>query len=181
MQRPLRTTSLLLVAGGLALTACGDDGNDQTAEVAAPADDSVVEVVMYDYGFKGLPDEVDAGTRIAVSNESGAEIHEFVAFRLADDETRSAADILAGDLGPILGGGEPAAVLLAAPGGEQINAVGDGVLTEPGRYLILCFIPTGADPEEFLAAAATSDGPPQVDGGPPHAMQGMFAELVVNA
>ena len=38
-----------------------------------------------------------------------------------------------------------AAVLLADPGGEQIAAIGDGVLSEPGRYLLLCAIPTGVD------------------------------------
>ena len=61
----------------------------------------------------------------------------------------------------------------------EIAAVGDGTLAEPGRYVVLCLIPTGADPAEYLAAAATSDGPPQVDGGPPHIAHGMFAELVV--
>jgi hypothetical protein len=71
-------------------------------------------------------------------------------------------------------------VLLAAPGGEQIPAVGDGILADPGRYAIVCVIPTGADPDEYLAAAAESDaGPPDVAGGPPHIANGMFAELVV--
>ena len=28
-------------------------------------------------------------------------------------------------------------------------------------------------------AAAESDGPPEVDGGPPHFVNGMFAEVVV--
>ena len=40
-------------------------------------------------------------------------------------------------------------------------------------------IPTGADPAVYLEAAAASDGPPQVDGGPPHVAHGMFAELTV--
>jgi hypothetical protein len=76
--------------------------------------------------------------------------------------------------------GAPATVLLAAPGGPQIAAVGDGTLTRPGRYAIVCVIPTGADPDAYLQAAAESDeGPPEVDGGPPHIAQGMFAELVV--
>jgi hypothetical protein len=67
-------------------------------------------------------------------------------------------------------------VLWAAPGGDQIPAVGDDTLADPGRYLVLCVVPTAADPGEYLAAA-TSDGPPQVDGGPPHVVTGMFAEL----
>jgi hypothetical protein len=53
------------------------------------------------------------------------------------------------------------------------------VLAEPGRYLLLCAIPTGADVQEYLDAAATSDGPPQVGGGPPHLVNGMVDDLVV--
>jgi hypothetical protein len=84
------------------------------------------------------------------------------------------------ELGAIIGAAEPATVLLAEPGGEQIPAVGDGTLTEPGRYLILCAIPTGVDPAVYLKAAAESaGGPPQVEGGPPHFVNGMFAEVTV--
>ena len=75
-------------------------------------------------------------------------------------------------------------VLLQPPGSdEQIVAVGDGTLTEAGRYVLMCFIPTGADPEEYLAAAAASEGeaPTGVAGGPPHFVNGMYAELQVDA
>ncbi len=44
----------------------------------------------------------------------------------------------------------------------------------------MCFIPTGVDPQEYLRVAAeTEEGPPQVEGGPPHFVQGMHAELTV--
>jgi hypothetical protein len=44
----------------------------------------------------------------------------------------------------------------------------------------VCFIPTGADPQEYLTAAQeATDGPPQVEGGPPHVVHGMFAEFTV--
>jgi hypothetical protein len=59
--------------------------------------------------------------------------------------------------------------------------LGDGTLHEPGRYVVLCGIPLGADPQAYLDAAQTSDGPPDVPGGPPHFTAGMFAELVVEA
>ena len=72
-------------------------------------------------------------------------------------------------------------VLLAHQGGEQIATVGDGTLTEPGRDLAICVIPTGADPGEYLDAAATSEGPPQVAGGPQHVANGMYALLAVTA
>jgi len=135
---------------------------------------------MDDFHYGELPDTVAAGTRIEVSNDSAAELHEFVAIRLADADDRTPAEIVGGDIGALLGTSEPTAVLLAPPGGgEQISAVGDGTLTEPGRYLVMCLIPTGADRGEYLAAAATSDGPPQVDGGPRHIVHGMFAEVTV--
>ena len=165
----------MLVALGIGcaatLSACGDD--------AGAAADGVVEVTMADFHYGDLPDEVEAGTRLVIENTSATELHELVAFRLADDDDRSVDEIMAGDLEGLLGGTPPATVLLAGPGGEQIAAVGDGTLDVPGRYLLLCAIPTGADPEEYLAAAAASDGPPQVDGGPPHFVHGMVDELIV--
>lgn len=164
------------VLAPLALGACGDDAD------AAGLDDGVLTVDLADFTFGDLPDEVPAGTRLAVESDSEKELHELVAIRLPDDDTRSAEDIVHNGLGELLGSGvQPAAVLLAAPGGDQINAVGDGTLTEPGRYLLLCAIPVGADPAEYLAAAQTSDGPPQVAGGAPHFTHGMFDELIVTA
>ncbi|MFP3907004.1 MAG: hypothetical protein ACLFWR_08215 [Acidimicrobiales bacterium] len=90
-------------------------------------------------------------------NEAPSELHELVAVLLPEDEDRS-VDELVGlppeEMGPALFAVEPATVLMAAPGGEQIAAVGDGTLSEPGRYAILCVIPTGVEPEVYFAAAA---------------------------
>jgi hypothetical protein len=45
---------------------------------------------------------------------------------------------------------------------------------------VVCAIPTGADPTEFLRQVELAQGgPPQVPGGPPHFVNGMFAEFVV--
>src|SRR5690606_16514920 len=116
-------------------------------------------------------------------NTSTTELHELVAVKLPEDEERSVEELLAlppAELEAMFGQAPPALVLLRAPGGEQVVAVGDGALHEPGRYLVLCAIPTGVDPAEYLAAAAQSgDGPPQVPGGPPHFAHGMYAEIVV--
>ena len=101
-------------------------------------------------------------------------------FRLADGDSRPVADIVHHDLEATLSSGPPALVILAPPGAEQIVAVGDGALHEPGRYVAVCMIPTGADAQAYLEAAASSGGaPPSVPGGPPHVMQGMFAEVTV--
>lgn len=165
---------LLLVAAGaaIALTGCGDDGDSAVV-------DGVLQVEMTDFTFGDLPAEVPAGTRIEVTNSSTSELHEYVTYRLPDGDDRPVDEIIA-DAEALLTGGPPVAVLLAPPGSdEQIPAVGDGTLAEPGRYVVLCAIPTGADPADYLAAAATSEGPPQVAGGPPHFVHGMFAELTV--
>jgi hypothetical protein len=53
--------------------------------------------------------------------------------------------------------------------------MGDGTLTEPGRYAIVCFLPVGSD-DSILE----SEGPPEGESGPPHVSQGMFAELTVS-
>ncbi|HTO00935.1 MAG TPA: hypothetical protein VL068_09700 [Microthrixaceae bacterium] len=142
-----------------------------------------IAVTAVDYSFKGLPDRIAAGSQIKLSNDAPAELHELVAFRLPDDEMRSVEQLMAlseAELGALLGKSMPTTVLLAPPGAEQITAVGNGTLTEPGRYLIMCSIPTGADPAEYLAAAAKpTDGPPQVAGGPPHFTKGMVTDIIV--
>jgi hypothetical protein len=186
------------LAAGLALTlglaACGDSDDEgaapTTTEAGQPtttgtAGGETVEITAVDYAFQGVPDSVEAGTTFTLTNDSEAELHELVAFRLPDDETRSAEELfsdpanlesLGGDEGP------PDAVLVAAPGSDMPGpVVGDGSFTEPGRYLMACFIPTGVDPEAYLNAPENPDGPPQVEGadGPPHFTQGMYAEFTV--
>jgi plastocyanin len=204
--RPTRTLLAATLTAGLLLAACGDDdeSTDTAADDAvvtttteAPTDDEptvtgasagggddavpgTLEVEAVDYAFQGLPETVPAGTRLTFTNSSTAELHELVAMRIPDEETRSLEELLTlpeSELGAIFGG-PPATVLLAPPAGEQISAVGDGTLAEPGRYALVCFIPTGADPAAYLAEAGP-DGPPDVAGGPPHIVHGMHAELVV--
>jgi len=200
----LRLTVALAAGLVIGLTACSGD-EDANLDTAAPEpteqeadavvehaadepaqesdDDGAadIEVELVDFAYVGLPDRVPAGARLSVVNTADEELHELVAFRLPDEEERGVPELIQlppEELGPVLG--EPTAVLLAAPGGPQISAVGDGTMDDPGRYAILCFIPTGVAPEDYLAAAAeTESGPPQVEGGPPHFVQGMYAELIV--
>jgi hypothetical protein len=184
-RRRLALAGLSLVAVA-ALAACGDDTDDDAAEPAVTttvADaPSTVTVRLVDYGFEDVPTSVPAGTKLEIINESDKELHELVAFRLADDEQRPLSELLAlpeAEAMSILG--EPATVLLQAPGGGTIPAVGDGTLAEPGRYVLMCAIPTGADPAAYLeAAAASQGGPPEVAGGPPHFLHGMVTELTVD-
>lgn len=171
MRRTTATLTATMLALGLA--ACAE-------EAAGPQD---VTVTLSDYSFAGLPDELAAGSTVTIENVSETELHELVAVQLPEGEERSVEELVAlppEELGPLFGGVQ--LVQLQPPGSpDVIPAAGDGTLTEPGRYLVLCAIPTGADPGEYLAAAAeTEEGPPQgVAGGPPHFVNGMYAELVV--
>lgn len=182
----LAASVLAVVALGAACGGDDDDdaaaGDDTTTTAAGDTVDTVT-VTAVDYSFEGLPDEVDAGTRVVLKNASTRELHEFVAFRIPDSETRPVSELVQlpeSELGALFGSAPPATVLLAPPGGEMIAAVGDGTLSEPGRYAVACFIPTGADPQAYLEAAQTAtEGPPDVPGGPPHVQAGMFAELEV--
>jgi hypothetical protein len=194
---PARLVALPLVVA-LAASGCGDDDDDASdgatdavSATTAPADadaggdggedDAVTEVVAVDFGFDGLPDTIEAGTRLTLRNDSDVEVHELVAMAIPQGETRSAEELLALPEPELFAAlpGEPALVLVAPPGEESVPVVGDGTL-EAGRYLVLCAIPTGADPDELMQAMQeASGGPPQVDGGPPHFTSGMYAELTV--
>lgn len=174
---PTRSRRALPVAGlvalGLlpALGACGDDDADAAPETIA--------VTAVDYAFGGLPESAPVGSELTFTNESESEAHEVVAIRLPDDERRPVEELV--QLPPDqLGAFFPhvETVLVAGPGEDGVAVEGTGVLSRPGRYALICVIPTGADPAEYLAAAAAAEGgPPDVAGGPPHIVNGMFAEI----
>jgi hypothetical protein len=168
---------LMLIA-----TACGDDDAEPApAEEAAGGPGETITVTAIDYAFVGLPAQVKAGTTFTLDNQSSQELHEFVAVRLPDDETRPVAELVQlpmEELEALFPG--VATVVIAPPGGDGIPVEGTGTLEEPGRYAVICAIPTGADPAEYMAAAAEAEGgPPEVAGGPPHFVQGMFGEIEV--
>ena len=191
-----------------ALTAaCGDDDDDATTDDTETEDTSdnpaldtggddegatgggAVEVTAVDYAFEGLPDEIEVGTTVGLTNSSAAEVHEMVAFLIPEAEERSAEELLElteEELGQAFGGAPaPAFVVVAMPEGEGQVAVppgGNAQFTSPGRYLVMCAIPVGADPAVYQAALESgSQEPPQVpNAGPPHFTQGMFAEVTVS-
>ena len=183
---------LLMVAGVTAACGGDDDEGDEdalagdapttaTSAAADTEDGGATEVVAVDYHFDGLPESIEAGTTLTMRNDSEQEVHEFVAFAIPPEETRSVDELVALPEEELFASipGEPALVLVAPPGEEAMAIFGDGTLT-PGRYLVACAIPTGADPDEFMRQAQASDGPPDVPGGPPHFTAGMYAELNVS-
>lgn len=176
-----------LLVLGMAVAGCGEDDDDAAANAAStttPGDSAdrgaATEVVAVDYHFEDLPDRIDAGTRLTMRNDAGAEAHELVAMLIPPEETRSVDELVALPEGELFAAvpGEPALVLVAPPGEDATPVIGDGTL-EAGRYLVFCAIPIGADPDEFMRQAQESQGPPNVPGGPPHFTAGMVAELTV--
>lgn len=176
----LTAVSILVVAAG-----CGDDRDDGIAATAtSDGGADTVEVVAVDYAYEGLPDTVAVGTKLALRNEAGDEVHELIAYRLPDGEQRSPEEILAlpeDEIGALFAG-PPNLGLVALPGGAGTAVAGDGTLSEAGRYLVFCAIPTGASVADVQAAMAQveeTDGPPEIAGGPPHFTAGMFADIEV--
>lgn len=188
----IRRYAALCAAGlfAVGLTACGD--NDDTSAADDPAttvvdgdptsdghDSDHVTVTAVDWSFEDLPESVPVGTKLSLKNE-GDEPHELVAMRIPDDETRSVAELVKlppEEMFAVFGAdAEPAMVVLSKTGTTDTPGavVGDGTLTEPGRYAIVCFLPVGAE-DDILDA----EGPPESD-APPHVSQGMFAELLVD-
>jgi plastocyanin len=157
------------------------DTPDETTATTAGGDAAAGETIVVtalDYRFEGLPETVKAGTKISLVNE-GNEPHEFVAMPIPADETRSVEELVMlpeEELGAVFGAGEPATVILAATGQTDVPGpvVGDGTLTKPGRYAIVCFLPVGSD-----NSVLESEGPPPQGDAAPHAMHGMVAELTV--
>jgi hypothetical protein len=187
-----RRRALLLLVPLLALAgaaACGEDDDPEasasstTEAAAAEAAEAAeaVDVVAVDYHFEDLPEQIDPGTALTLRNDSEGEVHELVAMAIPPEETRAVDELVALPEEELFAAvpGEPALVMVAPPGEDAITVLGDEVLPA-GRYLVLCAIPTGADPDAFMAAMQTAtDGPPDVAGGPPHLVSGMYAELVV--
>jgi hypothetical protein len=183
----------LALAGTLVFAACGDDddASDTTAaestspaaETTAHADHQAVVVDGIDYGFENLPAEVPVGTMLTFRNTSDEEFHEMVVMRIPDDETRSVGQLAAlppAESDAIFADVMPALVSVAAPGEEGTPVLGDGMVNEPGRYAVVCFIPVGADPAVVAEAMQTeSSGPPNLGDGPPHISQGMYGEFTV--
>ncbi|MGQ0680382.1 MAG: hypothetical protein ACT4OM_12135 [Actinomycetota bacterium] len=146
MRSPHRKERILalVAASALLLGACAtdEDTEREVVEKDATAEDSALEIAGTDFAFSGIPATIAAGTLLKFRNDSDKEVHEVVALKISDSETRPLADLLKlseEELDSLLGG-PPAAVLVAAPGEAGMAVVGDGTLTDPGRYGFVCMI-----------------------------------------
>ena len=184
--RRIRMALALIVSIGLIATACGD-GDSETAETTATTQattttaPAAVAIAAVNYAYEELPDTVQVGQEIKLINKTDDEVHEIVAIRLPEGETRTPEDIVQN--APDIMDTPPSGVWIAMPESESEPAVGNGTFLIAGRYIIFCAIPTGADPDEFAQALAESTGlgPPRVEGGDPHFVNGMIGEITVEA
>lgn len=179
----------LAVALAMVAPACGssDDGATATTTTAKPAastpttapsnEPQTIRVTGSDYEFTGLPDTAPAGSTISLTSAGGGEPHELVAVRLPESETRSVGELAAlsdAEMKNVIPGA-PALVTIAMPGTTDTPGpvVGDGTLSEPGRYIILCTFPKGTTAEDV----ANAQGPLQ--GEHPHYEFGMVDEITI--
>jgi plastocyanin len=173
------------LAATLVLGACATpeeaEEEDEAAATTTTQPAEEVSVTARDYAFDGIPAQIDAGSKLTLKNASAKEVHEVIAVKLPESENRPVADLVGlpqADLEKLMS--ETATVLVALPNSDGMAVEGDGTLADAGRYMFVCFIPTGADPAAYQAAIQNPQGgPPNVSGGPPHATQGMLTEATV--
>jgi hypothetical protein len=160
-------------------------GAPTTPHTSDHGDHPTIAVDGVDYAYENLPAEIEAGTMLTFTNQSTTEFHEMVVIRIPDEETRPVSELALlpqEESDAIFASTMPALVSVAGPGEEGMPVVGDGVISEPGRYAVVCFIPIGADPQVVLdAMQSESSTPPDLGDGPPHITAGMYAELNVTA
>ena len=194
--------STILAISLLAGSAIGVVAQDEADTDSAMDMEGVsIDVGGVEYAFTRLPTSVPAGTTLSFTNE-GAEVHEMVLNRIADGVTESFEELLAlSDSGVDLWAegyidtdfGDQ--MLIAASGQ---TAEGTITLGQEGRYVALCFIPSGLESAklEELGVDMSTLGPDtdpstmsaevqayleEVMGNPPHMAQGMIQEFMVTA
>lgn len=154
------------------------------SSTSAAATGPTIEVELRDGAFVGLPAEVEVGTTIRAVNTSSTEMHEFLAIRLPDGEDRTSEEIVAlpeDELLALLGAAVPDVLRVALPGEPELEGVGDAVFEEPGRYLVICTVPTGADPAVLIESDRYTTGrwPERYADAAPHYARGEHTDVLV--
>lgn len=121
-----------------------------------------------EYSFEA-PASIPSGqVGLRLDNE-GAEVHEALLLRIDDGVDLSIEELLELPEEEADSMVEFAGATLAPPG-ESSAFVTE---LQPGRYALLCFLPVGTTSLDQLFQESESES------GPPHAFEGMFAELTV--
>ena len=198
-----RTLGVAAAVAALALGVTSVAAQDEApAEPMDTMADMNVAVSGVEYAFVGLPQSVPVGSTLTFTND-GAEIHEIVVNRLADDVTETFEELMAlnaSGVDLVAEGyidttfGDP---MLLAISGQ--TAEGGITLEQEGRYVALCFIPSGLetaklmefgiDPGMIGPNTDLAELPPEAQAyleevmttGVPHMAQGMIQEFTVVA
>lgn len=147
------------------------EGTDPADAGLPPAEEpaegaTAISVTARDYEFEGA-EALDAGGTFAIElTNEGTELHEMAIVRLAEGEERPLDELLASEEEPET---TDIAFGFACPG---TSTTFNAEITEPGRYVALCFIPVGTTPETDPASFE--------QGGPPHAANGMVHEFTID-
>jgi len=129
---------------------------------------TTMQVQAFDYGFRGIPEEMTVGDALEFTNTSGSEYHNLVVFSIDVEDSRTVEDYVT--IPPEDFGEELTVVghLDAAPGEEAFN--GRIRLQITGRYLAIDMTREGADP---LAVEKVVNPPSSTDAGsPPYLVAG---------
>jgi len=135
-----------------------------------------LNITASEYAFGGLPPDVAAGPTIVSMANIGEELHEIAIFRINDDVTLTAEELMALPEEEAFSMVTPAGFSFAFPGATGYTVTD----FTPGRYVAACFLPEGALPEvmEQMEGPGSST-PPGVELGPPHFTLGMLHEFTV--
>ncbi len=124
-----------------------------------------IDVSAKEFEYDGIPDTLSTGYTVVNFANVGNEMHEMFAFRFNDGVDETLDEIVALPEDEVFSKITPMNATFAMPGGSD---TGSWNLSEPGRYVVVCFIPLGT--------TANNEGD-----GPPHFTQGMFHEFTVTS
>jgi hypothetical protein len=124
-----------------------------------------IAVTAIDYAYDADLDGIEPGQVAFDFSNEGTEFHEMALVRIHEDTTETIDELLAMPEDEVDAKIDFIGAAFAAPGN------GDTMFTdlESGRYVILCFVPTGS---KTMADMETADGPP-------HFMNGMVKEFTI--
>ena len=134
---------------------------EEPAEGATP-----VTITATEYAFAGA-EALEAGGSFAITFENkGVELHEIAIVKLAEGEERPLEELMASEEEPET---TDIAFGFACPGQSTVV---NAEITEPGRYVALCFVPVGTTPETDFSTMS--------EDGTPHAANGMVHEFRID-
>jgi uncharacterized cupredoxin-like copper-binding protein len=141
---------------------------------ASASGTAAIEIIATDYAFSDPGADLTAPVSFTLRND-GAELHELVVVRRNDGVTTSWEELLALPEDQAFAQVQFLGQTMAEPGQTATTTL---TATEPGEYLMVCFIPQGTTAMPSIDPAAS--GPPEGLGdGPPHFTLGMMREFTI--